>query len=327
MDDDRRPLRLSAREVTGRDVTVKRRLQADLALLLCALIWGASFIVVKDALADASVFVFLALRFGLATLFLAAFSLSALRNKAPGMPRAGMLLGVLMFAGYALETAGLQFTSASKAAFITGSSVVWVPLLSATFGRVRMNLWIAAGALAAFAGLYFVAVPAEGLGDLNRGDVLIAFCAIAFALHIIAAGTWARRHSVAALNTVQSAMTTVLSVGALIIPATMHGESPRITMNAGLAWALFYAAVLSTALAFALQFWAQRYTTPSHTAIVFSLEPVFAAIFGWLVAGEHLTGREFFGAGLIFVGILLAELKGATHEAAEFATLGESPKE
>jgi drug/metabolite transporter (DMT)-like permease len=306
---------------------VKRRLQADLALLVCALVWGGSFIVVKGALAHASVFVFLALRFGLATLFLAAFSLAALRRRTPGMLRAGMLLGVLMFAGYALETAGLGLTSASKAAFITGSSVVWVPLISATFGRVRMNAWICSGALAAFAGLYFVAVPAEGLGGLNRGDVLIAFCAIAFALHIIAAGTWARRHSVAALNTVQAATTTVLSVGALGMPTSLHREFPRINMNAGLAWALVYAAVISTALAFALQFWAQRYTTPSHTAIVFSLEPVFAAILGWLVAGEHLTGREFFGAGLIFVGILLAELKGATHEAVEFATLGESPKE
>jgi len=326
VDNDRRPLCLPAREVTARDIAVKRRLQADFALLVCAIIWGGSFIVVKDALADATVFMFMTLRFGLATLFLAAFSLSALRRRTPGMLRAGILLGALMFAGYALETAGLQFTSASKAAFITGSSVVWVPLLSATFGRVRMNAWICAGALAAFAGLYFVAVPAEGLGGLNRGDVLIAFCAIAFALHIIAAGTWARRHSVAALNTVQSAMTTVLSGSVLAAPAALHREAPRIIMNAGLAWALFYAAVLSTALAFALQFWAQRYTTASHTAIVFSLEPVFAAILGWMV-GEHLTGREFFGAGLIFVGILLAELKGATHEAVEFATLGESPKE
>jgi drug/metabolite transporter (DMT)-like permease len=306
---------------------MKRRLQADLALLLCALIWGGSFLVVKDALADASVFAFMGLRFGLATLFIAAFSLAALRRKDSGMLRAGIFLGVLMFAGYALETAGLQYTSASKAAFITGSSVVWVPLLSATFGRVRMNLWIAAGALAAFAGLYFVAVPPQGLGGLNRGDVLIAFCAIAFALHIIAAGTWARRHSVAALNTVQSAMTTVLSAGALMIPVALHREVPRVTLNAGLAWALFYAAVISTALAFALQFWAQRYTTPSHTAIMFSLEPVFAVIIGWLAAGEHLTEREFFGAGLIFVGILMAELKGVTHDAVEFATLGESPKE
>ncbi len=306
---------------------MSRRFQADLALLVCALIWGGSFIVIKNGLADASVFVFVALRFALATLAMGMISLVALRRRAPGMLRAGMLLGGIMFAGYALETAGLQMTSASKAAFITGSSVVWVPLLSAAFGLRRINRWIWAGALAAFGGLYFLAVPPEGLGGLNRGDVLVALCAVAFATQIIAVGKYTRKYSVRALNTVQSGMTAALAGAAIPLLGRLHWETPRVAWNAGLAGALFYTAILSTALAFVLQFWAQRYTTPSHTAIVFSLQPVFAALCGWMVAGEKLTGREFLGAGMIFGGILLAELKASPHEGEYAATLGETQKE
>jgi drug/metabolite transporter (DMT)-like permease len=310
---------------------MKQRLKADTTLLLCALIWGGSFLVVKNALSEASVFVFLALRFGLAAAAMAAISVAALRESDPRILKAGILLGAIMFAGYALETAGLQFTTASKAAFITGSSVVWVPLIGSMAGwRVRRgnDKWIWAGALVTFAGLYFLAVPPAGLTQLNRGDLLVGACAIAFALHILAVGKYAPRHSARALNTVQAATTALIAATAIPLLAHAHWERPRVHFTAGLVTALLFTAVGATALAFALQMWAQRYTTPSHTALVFSLQPVFAALIGLLAAGERLGAREGFGAALIFSGILLAELKGPSHEDVESAaTLGESPKE
>ena len=147
-----------------------RKLQADLSLILCALIWGATFVLVKDALASASVFVFLALRFLLATFVLVLIYGRELRTVGAGGFRAGVLIGCCMFGGYAFQTAGLAQTTPSKAAFITGFSVVLVPLLLALFGSRRVPLWVWVGALAAFAGLYFLAVPPSGLGALNRGD-------------------------------------------------------------------------------------------------------------------------------------------------------------
>src|ERR1700733_7840827 len=149
-----------------------KRLQADLALGLAALIWGATFVLVKDALADVSVFVYLAIRFALAAAVMAIFFWLSMRGLTLASVWAGAQIGFFMFAGYAFQTTGLKFTSPSKAAFITGSSVVIVSLLLAVFGKRRVNKWIWAGALAALAGLYFLTVPPLGFGGLNRGDPL-----------------------------------------------------------------------------------------------------------------------------------------------------------
>ena len=146
-----------------------KRLQADLALGLAALIWGATFVLVKDALADVSVFVYLAVRFALAAAVMAIFFWRSMRGLTLASVWAGAQIGFFMFAGYAFQTTGLRFTTPSKAAFITGSSVVIVPLLLALFSKRRVNLWIWSGAVAALAGLYFLTVPLEGLGGLNRG--------------------------------------------------------------------------------------------------------------------------------------------------------------
>ena len=142
---------------------LSKHFRADLALGFTALVWGATFVVVKDALADVSVFVYIAVRFALAAVVMAIFFRQALRGLTRGSIWAGAQIGFFMFAGYAFQTTGLQFTSPSKAAFITGSSVVIVPLLLAVFSKRRVNKWIWAGALAALAGLYFLTVPPKSI--------------------------------------------------------------------------------------------------------------------------------------------------------------------
>ena len=141
---------------------MNRRLQADLALALCTLIWGATFVVVKDALAFASVFSFNALRFSLAAIVMGAVYARALRKVDRATFAAGSLIGLFMFSGYAFQTLGLKFTTPSKAAFITGASVVMVPVLLAIFWRRKINHWAWSGALAALIGLYFLTVPRSG---------------------------------------------------------------------------------------------------------------------------------------------------------------------
>ena len=294
-----------------------KRIRADIALGLAALIWGATFVLVKDALTDVSVFVYLAVRFAFAAAVMAIFFWRSLRGLTLGSVWAGVQIGFFMFAGYAFQTTGLKFTSPSKAAFITGSSVVLVPLLLALFSKRRVNHWIWAGAIAALAGLYFLTIPPEGLGGLNRGDPIVFGCAVSFALHMIVISRYVERHSVGALAVIQVATTAVLAAIAIPFASIAGLEQPHWHWSSTLITAVLVTALGSTAFGFSAQTWAQQYTSPTHTAILISLEPVFAAITSWIVAREHLGGRILLGAGLIFAGILLAELKGAAPIAPE----------
>lgn len=297
---------------------MSQRLKADLALTVCSLIWGASFVIVKQGLAYASVFVFLGVRFAVASALMGLIYWRALRQLNWNALRAGVQLGAVLFFGYALETVGLKSTTASKAAFIVGFSVVLVPLFLAIFWRQHVNRWIWVGALAALAGLYFLTIPPEGFVRINHGDLLVAAASILFALHIILVGRYSPRHSVGALSFLQIATTAALSILFVPLFARAGWEMPRVAWNGSFLFAIGFTAVGSTALGFSLQNWAQRYTSPPHAAILFSLDPVFAAIASYLILGEHMSSRALSGAGLLLAGILLAELKGPTQAAPEF---------
>jgi drug/metabolite transporter (DMT)-like permease len=293
------------------------RLKADLGLALNSLIWGGNFVVVKAGLDHASVFVFLAVRFTLAALILAVLYRASLRQLTSTDFRAGGILGVFLFAGYAFQTTGLEFTTVSNSAFIVGSAIVLVPVLLALFWRRHATAWMWAGAGAATGGLYLLTIPAQGLGALNRGDLFTFVGAIMYALHIILVGHYSPRHAVVGLTLLQVAATAVFS--AIFIPlATLTGiERPRIDASPAFLFALFATVVLATVIAFLIHVWAQRHTSATHTALVFSLEPVFAAVASFLVFGERLTARGFAGAACILGGILLAELKGPVHAIAD----------
>ena len=294
-----------------------KRVRADLALAFCSLIWGATFVMVKDALADISVFVYIAIRFGLAALAMGVLFWRSVRSLNLQAVWAGGQIGFFMLGGYIFQTAGLKYTTPSKAAFITGCSVVLVPLLLALFGLRRITGWIWAGAVAALAGLYFLTVPPEGLGALNRGDPLVFLCAVMFGLHIIFVGRHIERHSVGALSFVQVATTAMLSAAFLPVFSLTHWELAKLHWTGSLIVAILVTAIGSTVIGFSFQVWAQQYASPSHTAILVSLEPVFAAITSLALGREHFGPRMIAGATLVFLGILLAELKGPAPAAAE----------
>ena len=286
-----------------------KRLLADLALAVCALIWGATFVVIKNALADISVIAYMAIRFGLAAIVMAMLYWRAVRGLTSRAIWAGAQIGFFMFGGYVFQIAGLKFTTPSKAAFITGTFVVFVPILLALFGRRQIGSWIWAGAVAVLAGLYFITVPAEGFVALNRGDPIVFGCAIMFALHMIFIGRYVGEHSVAALSFMQVATTAVLSAALLPLAAAAGWEQPRIAWTGNVIFAIVLTALGATVICFSLQTWAQQYAAPSHAAILVSLEPVFAAITSIALGGEHLSARFLTGAALILGGIFLAEWK------------------
>lgn len=297
-----------------------KRLRADLGLLLCALIWGATFVLVKDALADVSVFVYIAVRFALSALVMAIFFWRSLRGLDRKTIWAGVQIGCFLLGGYVFQTTGLKFTTPSKAAFITGSSVVLVPVLLAVFGRRRINAWIWAGALGAFAGLYYLTVPPEGPAGLNIGDPIVFTGAVMFALHIIFISRHVGEHSSGALSFLQVATTAVFAAAIFPLLAITRIEQPRWVWTGSLVAAVLITALGSTVIGFSLQTWAQRYTSASHTAIFISLEPVFAVITSWLFAREQIGRRTLLGGALILVGILIAELKAPS------PTVPESPE-
>lgn len=296
---------------------MSRKFKADLLLVVCTVIWGASFVIVKSALADASVFAFLVIRFAVAAISLAALCFRDFSKIHGASLRAGAVMGCCMFGGYAFQTAGIELTTPSKAAFVTGFSVVLVPIFLGLFARHRIGPWIWAGTLIAVAGLYYLTVPSSGFDDLNFGDVLVLCGSVAFAWHIIAIGRYARTHSATLLNFLQVTMT-LLMITVLGAFLKIGGrESLRVSWTPRLIGGVLLTGVLATAATFAVQLWAQQFTPPTHAAILFTLEPVFAALTSLIFFNERLGARGLAGAALILIGILLAEFKGPAPSAAE----------
>jgi drug/metabolite transporter (DMT)-like permease len=287
-----------------------RRLRADFSLALCSLLWGATFVVVKNALDHASVFIFLAVRFIVAAVLMLGFSSRKLRRFEREDLFAGLRLGCFMFLGYAFQTAGLQYTTPSKSGFVTGSSVVLVPLLLAIFWGRRLTRGAYAGALVAVFGLYYLTIPAEGLAYLNRGDVLTFVAAGLYAVHIILVGEYTRQHSATALGLVQVAACAGMAWVMAGAAAAIRWQPARFEWRWELVSGTLICAVFATAVAFSIQLWAQRYTAPSHAAILFTLAPVFAVITSFLLIAERMSKRSMLGAMFVLAGIFIAESLG-----------------
>jgi drug/metabolite transporter (DMT)-like permease len=281
------------------------RLKADAALAANTIIWGATFVVVKSALGGISPVLFLALRFSLATATLLVIFRRPLRHR--GFPmrdlRAGWLVGAFLFAGYLFQTTGLQFTSAPKSAFLTGTTSVMVPFLARLVYRSRPRGSEALGLLAASLGMGLMTLEGP-LGAINRGDVLTLCCAAAFAGHIVTLGHFSEKMSFETLSVIQVG-TAALLAGSLFWLV----ESPRLAWRPGVVVAILVTGLLATALAFSVQSWAQQYTTATRTALIYMLEPVFAWLTSYLLVGEGLSVRAALGGALILGGVLLVETK------------------
>jgi drug/metabolite transporter (DMT)-like permease len=277
--------------------------RADLVLVLAALIWGLSFIVVKDALASTTPLAFTSVRFALAALVLAPFT-----NLRPPYPRAelraGALLGALLAVGFAAQTVGLVYTTPARSAFIVASSSVLAPVVAFIVVRERPHLWVVAALGLAGAGMYLLTAP--DAGGLNRGDVWTLVTALTFGGQIVAVAHLSRRHDPLRLVWME---TMVTAVGAAI--AAVLVEDVRVRWSLALVGGLGYTAVLATAVALLWQMRAQRFMSSARAALIFCAEPVFAAIASWVWFGERLSALQWGGGGLILVGMVLAELPRA----------------
>jgi drug/metabolite transporter (DMT)-like permease len=280
---------------------VSRSRAADLALVLNTVIWGTTFVVVKQALNDCSVLLFLALRFSIAGIALAVVFGRGLEFSRRGVA-GGILAGLFLIGGYILQTAGLLWTTASKSGFLTGLNVVLVPLLSAIVYRSVPGWREWTGALLALAGMALMTL--ENLQfAMNRGDSLTVACAVAFAFHPLVIARFAGSGT-KVISLVQIATGAILAWA--LVPLL---EQPFVRWTPQLIGALAVTGLLATALVFTLQTWAQQYTTPTRVALIFAMEPVIAAATGVAVAGDRLAVHAWLGAALILAAILLVELK------------------
>lgn len=276
--------------------------RADLYLLGITMIWGSSFIAVKIALSFTTPFLFLALRFLIASLILLIIFRKKLMKFDAVTIKAGVVLGILLGTGFGAQTYGLVFTTASRSAFITGLFVILVPIFSMIFEKIipRKLLWL--GVMFSLTGLYFLTSP-EGT-SFNVGDGFTLIAAVAFGAHTVATQIYTKRYDFIQLTFLQILIT---GIGGLL--STLIIETPKFEANPQLILIILGTAIFPTVLNFYILNKYQRHTSSTRAAIIYSFEPVTAAVIAYLFLNEVLGVRGAIGGTLIIVGMLVAELK------------------
>lgn len=283
---------------------MKSQYKADATLVFVTMTWGVSFIMTKLLIEQIGVFNFLSQRFLLAAFIASFFFRNRFRRMTLEIFTQGMLIGFILFVGYALQTMGLLYTTVSNSAFITGFSVVLVPLISAVFFKLKPNFSVVLGAVLAFIGLGFLTLGnGNHLSGINIGDLLTFIAAVSFAMHIITVGIYAKK-----VDALLLAITQIFGVGFFSGIVALIFESPILPPTAWDWASMLFLSIVCTAVAFIVQNAAQKYTTAAHTALIYSGEPVFAAISEYLIYGTLLSREGLLGAGLILAGVILSEL-------------------
>lgn len=277
-----------------------RRFAAEGALVVAAFLFGTTFPLVHDALEDVTPFGYLVLRFAIAVLVLTPFAVLIARRdgiERRQLVRVGVVAGLLLFGGYATQTVGLQYTTPSTSAFITGLYVVFTPFVAAIVERSWPSRRIVGSALVASVGLYMLTGADVALG---RGELLTLACALIFAIWIVYQGRYAARIHPIPFTTLQ--MVTLVVVG---IPAAVRQGLGELSPTAW--FAIVFTGIACSAVALSLQLWGQQRIPPARAALILLLEPVFAGLISF-VDGERLGAVELLGAVVILGAIVLAEL-------------------
>lgn len=278
-----------------------KQMKADLALLLVTVIWGSSFVLTKNVLDYLPTFNFLAIRFIIAAVISGIIFYKNMLRTDRHTLKYGVLIGAILFAAYGFQTVGLNYTTASKSGFITGFSVVIVPLFSALLLKLKPHREAVAGVILAMVGLGFLTLNASL--SLNVGDFYTLIAALMFAMHIITVGKYTVKVDSIAMAVIQIAV-----VGILSLFFSLGIERPIIPKDINVWSAILILAMLATSGAYIIQNAMQKFTSPTHTALIYTGEPVFSALFAYLLLGERLTVQGILGSLLILSGMLVSEL-------------------
>ena len=275
-------------------------------LLGITIIWGSTFSVTKNALHDIAPLLLQGTRFALAALIVGIYTWKDIRTSSRRTLRHGIILGSYLGVGFALQTIGLGMTSASKSGFLTGTLVVFTPLLHLAVERCLPSWAHAAGVVIVGVGLYVFTSPSGS--TFNLGDILVLLCAVVFAFHVVYLDVYTKdrfRREIVFWQFV-----TTSAIGFALFPLVPSAPS-RATPTAVLS--VLYLAVFASAFAIFLLTKYQRETSPTHAAIIYTMEPVMAAFIAWLALGEILSGMALLGAGIMLAGLLFSELSPLFH--------------
>lgn len=281
---------------------MSKQMKADIALLLVTVGWGASFILTKSSLTEVSAFNFLAIRFFLAFILSSVIFIKEMIKIDIKTFKYSIFLGVILFGTFAFQTMGLEFTSASKSAFITGFSVVLVPIFSALMMKISPAKKTIMSVILALVGLGMLTLN-KSISEINIGDLYTLICAILFAFYIIFVGKYTVDAKSIPLAVVQLGI-----VGLLSLITSFVFENPIIPTNNQVWINIMILSIVCTSGAYIVQSVAQKFTSPTHTALIYTAEPVFAAIFSYFIFGEVLSSTGIVGAILILSGMLLTEV-------------------
>ncbi|MCX7798647.1 MAG: DMT family transporter [Melioribacter sp.] len=286
------------------------------ALLFMTLIWGGTFVVVKESLSDISSMLFITIRFIIASIVIV-FVLIVKNHKINKQDFfAGILLGIFLFLGFIFQTAGLKYTTASKSGFITGSLVVIVPFLQFFIEKKVPTKGAVIGTILVFIGIVFLSSSGTSISDFikelgsnfNFGDTLTLICALFFALHVVYMDIISPKHDFWVLFVSQLISVAILSFFVSIFFHILSIETVKIKFTNNLLIGILYTSLLATCVNFGLQTKFQKLVSPTKAAIIYSFEPIFAAIFAFFILKEKFSNFGLLGSFLIFTGLIISEI-------------------
>lgn len=286
------------------------------ALLLNTVIWGGTFAIIKSALTDISPMLFLGLRFTIAALILLPFIYKILLKSSKQTFIAGAILGVFYFLGFAAQTAGLQYTSATKSGFITGTFVVFIPILQLIIEKRKPRWFNIVSILLVLFGLILLSTKGTQFLDLiyelgsefNVGDFLTLLCAILFAFQVVYVDVFTKKYDYMPMVFIQLLMT---GIGGFVLASAFSltsFEPIQFTMNSNVLVAIVYTAVFASVIATIFQLKFQKVVTPTKAGIIYSFEPIMAAVFAFFLLSEKISNFGVVGCLLIFLGLIFSEL-------------------
>jgi drug/metabolite transporter (DMT)-like permease len=285
-------------------------------LLSVTLIWGATFVIIKVALQNVSPILFVTIRFSFAMLLILPFMFKVFKNMNKELITGGILLGLMYFLGFASQTVGLKYTSATKSGFITGSFILFTPLFQLMFERKKPSGRNLLGVVFVILGLIFLSSRGNSIFNIfheigsgfNIGDFFTLLCAVAYAAYLVYLDIISKKQDYLPLVFLQISVTAVCGLILTLFLSATNIEPAKFSFNNNVLFAFLYTAILATVLTTTLQTKYQKVVTPTKAGIIFSFEPVFAAVFAYFIINERVSHFGFLGGILIFTGLLVTEL-------------------
>jgi drug/metabolite transporter (DMT)-like permease len=293
-----------------------RRFYGEAALLLITVIWGGTFAIVKNALSDISPSLFIALRFSIASLILFPFVFPQLKKINKETLIAGSILAIFFFLGFQFQTIGLNYTTATKSGFITGTFVVIIPLLQTLIEKRKPRLHNVVGVILVFIGLIFLSSRGENIvhffeelgSDLNIGDLLTFMCAIVFAFQIVYVDIFTKKYPYMPMVFIQLFISAIGGMLAALILPSFGLEETKFTLNFNVFNAILYTSIFASIIAITIQLKYQKIVSPTKAGIIYSFEPIMAAFIAYLLLSEKITNFGLIGGAFIFAGLIVSEI-------------------